>query len=92
MKLTAKANHKLPLKKAKEKANELASDYGMSIKWIDDTTGRGTLEYSGFNVPGEVQLKTDEVLLTVEVPKAAFFFQKKIKNELESKLSQVFNS
>lgn len=92
MKLTAKANHKLPLKKAKEKANELASDYGMSIKWIDETTGRGTLEYSGFTVPGEIQMKEDSVLLIVEVPKAAFFFQKKIKNELENKLFQVLNS
>jgi hypothetical protein len=92
MKLTAKANHELPLKKAKEKANELASDYGMSIKWIDETTGRGTLEYSGFTVPGEIQMKEDSVLLIVEVPKAAFFFQKKIKNELENKLFQVLNS
>lgn len=92
MKVKAKANHNLPLKKAKEKANELASDYGMSIKWIDETTGRGTLEYSGFTVPGEIQMKEDSVLLIVEVPKAAFFFQKKIKNELENKLFQVLNS
>ena len=92
MKLTARANHDLPMKQAKEKANKLAAGYGMSVDWFDDTTGRGTLEYSGFNVPGEIQMKPNQVLLIVELPKAAFFFQKKIKNELENKLFQALNS
>ena len=92
MKLSAKSSHNLTTKKAKEKANELASEFGMAIEWIDETTGRGTLEYSGYKVPGEIQIKQDSVLLIVEVPKAAFFFQKKIKNELENKLFQVLNS
>ena len=92
MKLQATAKHNLKSKKVKEKLNKLSEKYGMEISWLDDSTGTGTLNYSGFKVPGEVQIKDESVTLIVEVPRAARFFQTKIKNELENTLFQTLNT
>ena len=92
MKIQVQAKHELRTKKVKEKLNKLSEQYNMKIDWQDENTGTGEVSYGGFKVPGEVQLKPDSVLLIVEVPRAARFFQTKIKNELQNTLFQTLNS
>ena len=92
MKLQVQVQHDLKTTKAKERLNKLSEQYNMEIDWKDVNTGSGTVSYGGFNVPGEVQLKEKSVLMIVELPRAARFFQTKIKNELQNTLFQALNS
>lgn len=92
MKLQVQVQHDLKTMKVKDRLNKLSENYKMKIDWKDANTGTGTLTYSGFNVPGEIQLKEKSVLMIVELPRAARFFQTKIKNELQNTLFQALNS
>lgn len=92
MKLQVQVQHDLKTTKAKDRLNKLSEKYNMEIEWKDSSTGVGEISYGGFKVPGEVQLKEKSVLMIVELPRAARFFQTKIKNELQNTLFQTLNS
>lgn len=92
MKIQVQVPHELKTKKVKEKLNNLSAKYNMEIEWKDSNTGTGTVSYGGFEVPGEVQLNEKSIRMIVEVPRAARFFQTKIKNELQNTLFQTLNS
>ena len=92
MKLQVQVQHDLKTTKAKDRLNKLSEKYNMQIDWKDVNTGAGEINYGGFKVPGEVQLKEKSVLMIVELPRAARFFQTKIKNELQNTLFQTLNS
>ena len=92
MKIQVQVQHDLKTAKVKEKLNKLSARYNMEIEWKDVNTGTGTVTYGGFDVPGEVQLNEKSVRMIVEIPRAARFFQTKIKNELQNTLFQTLNS
>ena len=87
--MKVKAPHNLSQEEVKQRVIGMAADQAMVIEWLSEYNAVGTLNYSGTNVKGAIDIKPSEVVLDFELPRMARLFASRIEKQVQKQLESA---
>jgi hypothetical protein len=92
MKMIVSVKHNKQISEVRNDMDKLATEMKMSVVWnADSTEATGVLDYSGFSVPGKINISATAVTLSVELPRIARMASGKISREVTKQIEQALS-
>ena len=84
--------HNKEIAEVRKNMDRLAKTMNMSATWnADSTEATGVLQYSGFSVPGKINISATAVTLTVALPRLARMASGRISSEVTKQIEQALS-